>query len=117
MHSEPEGLNMIMGDHMDHRRNFSSITHLGCDERWEYRNLHRVVLSLVSSILILVGSTGNTIAFCVLKQKAYKNNVMASALRYLAVIDILVLWTVVSRLFLKGAFDTDIFIESSKLCV
>ena len=90
---------------------------LYCTEGLEWKKTDRIYLALYSGFIVLLGTTGNTIAYFVLKQKSYKHNVMSGALRYLALLDNVILWTVVLRIFVKGLLDTDVAHASTKVCL
>ncbi|GFR76533.1 Mu-type opioid receptor-like [Elysia marginata] len=88
-----------------------------CHEAWMWTGRYRLLLTLISTVIILVGTTGNTIAYFVLKQKAYKNNIMASALRILSIMDNIILWTIVSRRLIKGLTRFDFSLSAPKFCL
>ncbi|XP_059139441.1 uncharacterized protein LOC131927694 [Physella acuta] len=83
-----------------------------------YETVTTSVLAVVPMFLIIMGTVGNILTLIVLTSKAisHKSYSLAISLRFLACMDILVLWTLLGRHFVSGVLGEDIRNWSFDVC-
>ncbi|XP_012935055.1 uncharacterized protein LOC101856786 [Aplysia californica] len=85
----------------------------------EVRYLWRInfiVTIAVASVILLVGTIGNVITYAVLSQKAFARNHMSLMLRFLSVMDLVILWTVLLRYYVRAISSFDLRTISFTVC-
>ncbi|XP_005090614.3 uncharacterized protein LOC101845210 [Aplysia californica] len=82
-----------------------------------WNKVSRTLLCAYPPFIVLIGTVGNIITLIILRRPKFRSSSLSVGLRFMCVMDTLVLWTVVSLMWVRGITRIDFLSMSVNVCL